>query len=356
MARWGAAVAAVVLLLDACVPSSAPGAGPDAPETIAPDAPVPADAPADTLDASPEADADRWVLPPCYRACDRVVSCGLASCEAYGWASAGALFESCFGACDEGRAEQVLATGTCEDALDVARAWTEALAGDACAATPCSLACGQLGECLVSECPGYSGQDPAAIAASCEGGCNPDDVAWVFSSIDCASLVGMIEQSDPVFAANCRATPGVCPDAAACATYGSKSAACLSLHCGEPAAPFLDGVAEVIAQFCRTDKGCPSPEAVAVLNGPGQTCDSPAFAGLGDAPPFLRVCNGSPDVPLADLDAACARLFGCGAGQYLSSTQACVVFLTFISDAPLRAACLTAAPGCGEVWACLEGV
>ncbi|MBM4396848.1 MAG: hypothetical protein FJ087_14305 [Deltaproteobacteria bacterium] len=320
---------------------AAEGAGDAAPEQMAD---VPAEAPPD------------WTLPPCYRACDRVVACGVGTCEAYDWSSAGVLFEACFGGCDEARAAGVLGATACGDVLDAARPWTPALAADACAASPCSLACRHLADCIASECPGHADTDPAAYAAGCETGCIPADAGWILSMPDCAALVGVIEQNDPVFAAECRGTSGTCPDAAACAAYGGKIAGCVSEHCGEPAAPFLAGIGQVIAHFCVHDKDCPSPEAVAVLNSPEQTCSSQALAGVGPAPPFDRACKGSPDVPFADLAAACARLFACGAGQYLPSEDACVVFLTFVADAPLRVACLVAAADCGPAWACLEGM
>jgi hypothetical protein len=336
---------------------------PDADEVAVPgndaeDAAADVTAAADAANELASEPAPEWTLPPCYRACDRVVACGVEACNAYEWPSAGILFEGCFEACDEGRAGQVLdAAGRCAGVLDAVRPWVTELEAAACDGSPCELACRHMGECMVAACTGYADLDLAGFVTGCAAGCKPDDTAWILAMPDCEALVTAIATNDPVFDATCHGTPGVCPDAVTCGHYGEKFAACVSAHCGAAAEPFLVGIRDLIAGFCAGDKNCPSVETVDALLDPAQTCVSPSFATAGKDAPFARACQGSPDVPVADLDAACTALFACGASQWLPGPDACRTLLTFPADAKVRVACvLDAGSDCTACWACLEGM
>jgi hypothetical protein len=364
-----------VLLLAGCAASDpSPAIAPDA-GTLAdvggvgsPDAQLPG-APGDSAVDAADADlaaggdatdgdagpSDPWALPPCYRACDRVVECGIPACEGHDWPTAGLLFEGCFQSCDDAWAGSALSAGGCSDVLAQATARIPDFAAH-CDSHPCSGACETLSSCIVEECPGVDGAAAPSLKASCLETCGPQDAAWIDRAGGCGAIVSAIAGADPGFAAACYPDGTACADAATCESYGEKLAGCLVERCDGHADPYEQGLRTVLSGYCATDPKCPSEQSVTALLSPAVTCESPALAALGDNPPFAALCHGEVDATPDEVVAACEALMPCPGAEWLTSKELCMAFLVMVDGATERIACLTDAGACSAVYACLEGL
>jgi len=361
LVRWTAALA----LLAACsggsrTPADAGGdaldAAPEARDvTLAPDAPGDAaDAPADLDTADAEEPRPLWVLPPCYRACDRVTACGVAACQGYDWASAGLLFEACFQACDEAWAAGVLDQPAC---AGVEAAAAEALAdyAAACTANPCGAACDAFAACVVTACEALDPGLAAGIASDCHAWCTPPSSAWMIET-PCADLVAALSEGDPGFAQACHGAPSTCAGPDLCQPWADKVTGCIVAHCGGHADAYRAGLVHLLATLCTSDPQCPAPADVQGGLNPAVTCDTPGFDTLGSEPPFTELCAGTVGVTPEQVGQACALLAGCPGAEWLGGVEGCSAFLVLASTAAQRTQCLIAAPDCTGAYACLEGL
>jgi hypothetical protein len=339
-------------------------AGPEAPaDTSSLDSA--ADALADVGPASP-ADADaaaaetapprfQWVLPVCYQACDRVVSCAVSSCNGYNWAVAGEVFETCFSACGDSTAEDLLAEESCEGVL----AWAAGtLPGfqDGCGADPCAAACDKFAGCVVTECPAVEEPVRPQIAQMCMDSCVPETVAWVLAASDCGQLVKPIADADRAFKQGCYGSTGACATAEQCAEYAGKVAACIVEHCEGNADPYKAGLVAATADYCAKSENCPPVDAVEYVLWPAVTCDSEGLSTVGKDPPFTAMCEGTLGATPDQVKQACVNLMACPGAEWLASQDLCMVFLAFLDDPGTRIACLAQAAACNEVYGCLEGL
>lgn len=342
--------------------AGAPGAAGDAPDSAQDSAPADDTAGApevtspDDTEASPDVPTPSWLLPPCYRACDRVVSCAVDACEGWSWASAGQLFEPCFQACTGHVTDLVLSAPTCASALDAARPHVPVLDAQ-CAQSPCQQACKRLSDCTVEQCPSIGVVQGPGLEAGCYGGCTPQGAAWVLQAADCAALVDALSAGDPAFAASCgQGAVDGCAAPEQCDAWAQKLTGCMLEHCGAPVEPWADGVAQLVEAFCLTAPGCPPAADIASVLQPAVTCGGPALESIGPAPPFTAVCEGTVGATPAQATAACEALLACPATASLGPLPKCAAQLATLSDGAARIACLLGAAGCPQVYACLEGL
>lgn len=338
--------------------SSAPDGGPtDGADPTSDAGTHPDGAAPDALDA-PAADAtlpDPWPLPPCYRACDRVVACGVQACAGMDWVSAGVWFEACFGACDDGVAQELLAAPACHGVLAQTATLVPAF-DEGCGQSSCDQACKLLAGCIVDECPLVGPAAEPVMAADCVNDCDPQATAWVLQSEGCAPLVEALSNNDPSFAEACHGSGGECAPPDLCAQYGAKLGGCIVEHCGAPAEPYATGLAQVIAGYCAGDPSCPSQASVEGALAPTVTCDTPGLDTIGHGPPFQDICEGTVGASPEQAQLACETLVACPGTDWLQSVDACMVLLATLEDAATRIGCLTAAPSCPAAYACLEGL
>lgn len=325
----------------------------DAPSTAIEDALVDG-APGDGASADDAAVSPAWELPPCYRACDRVVSCGVDACEGWTWATSGQLFEACFQACTGHLSDLVLGAAACTSVLDAARPHV-ALLDAGCPASSCPDGCARFADCTVQECPGVGAVQRASLDASCLTWCTAPTASWLLQPKDCADLVDAVSVNNPGFVSACGKST-VCAEAAQCGPWAAKVAGCMVEHCAGNLDPWAASVEQLLAAFCSTPPDCPPPADVAALLSGAVTCDHPALAPLGPAPPFTALCDGSAGVTPAEATGACEALLACPATAGLGPPQKCAGQVAILPDAAVRIACLAAAPGCADVYACLEGL
>ncbi len=304
--------------------------------------------PADTHEPAPD-----WALPPCDRACDRLTDCGVDSCVGWDWTTAGELFVRCWSACDDSFEHSLLAADSCA-AVETLAASRLAAYSDDCLDNPCILGCQRLGSCVVDACSGYDPPVDAQIADDCASDCNPDDVAWLLQMPTCQSIVDAIADNDANFAQQCFELTSTCPTAASCEAYADKVAGCMVEHCGDPIAPWVDGIDAAFVSFCAEGEDCPTQAAVDYVLSDSVTCDTEGLADAGQAPPFTAMCDGSVPVDQADAEAACAAFLACPGTEWLTSTDLCAVHLALRDDAAQVTACLGAAGNCQELYACVS--
>ncbi len=302
--------------------------------------------------APPVADAGP-ILPPCERACDRVVDCATDACEGFNWTNAARLAHDCHGVCGGDFAEQMLAFGSCEE---VGQGLAVSLPDypQACETNPCFSACERLGRCVVQECPAIAAPADQQIANDCVGRCNPGDVAWIESAESCGAIVGAIADADPSFARNCRGEEASCPPLEACEGYGEKATGCMLRHCEGNLDAHAEGLRQALTAYCHTDENCPDRLAIEALLEEEVGCDHPWLRELGPAPPFGEMCAGRVP-PAAELHGACEAFMACPGSEGLRTVALCGVFLALRADTFEATACMLAAEGCAEVYPCLEG-
>jgi hypothetical protein len=312
-------------------------AGPDCPDASEP-----------TLPELPE-------LPPCDRACDRVADCSVAACPGFDWTTVAGLDGTCHAACSGGSlADDLLAAVDCDGVEQLATGTLPDYA-TLCQENPCKIGCDKLGACLVEECPALGESVAETAAADCASDCVPADVFWVISAETCADVIDPIRASSPQFAAACLGEESPCAEVAECEAYAAKVAGCVSEHCSEAMAPYLGGMETIFLNYCAYDPACPAPDGVAWVNQDEVTCDSPALAEAGPAPPFTELCAGEAKVTAEVAQQACEALLACPGTEGIGGVEVCMVWLAIRVDAAERAACLIGAAGdCVALWACLE--
>ena len=322
-----------------------PGDAASAPEDVGPDCPeVVAPAPP----AAPE-------LPPCDRACDRVADCSVSACPGFDWTTVAGLDGSCHVACSAGGlADDVLAAADCPTVEQLATATLPDYATH-CQENPCKIGCDKLGACLVEGCPALGPEVADTAAADCASDCVPADVFWIIAAETCADVIDPIRASSPQFAAACLGEESPCAELAECQAYAAKVAGCVGEHCGAPVSEYLTGMEVIFFNYCAYDPACPAPEGVAFVNQDEVTCDSPALAEAGPAPPFTALCAGQAKITPEVAQEACEALLACPGTEGIGGVDACMVWLAIRVDAAERAACLVGAAGdCVGLWACLE--
>ncbi len=324
------------------------------------DGPAAADAAATTADAAattpacpavPDA-ATPATLPPCERACDRLVDCATAACDGFAWANAGGLAESCAAACDPNFAATLLDAPDCEATL-IAVAGRRPDFAQRCADDPCAGACARLGDCIVERCPAIDATAGQQITADCRSNCDPAGAAWVEQVPTCGGLVDALAANDPNFQRACEGeTPG-CADAPACQAYAAKVSECLLLHCDGRADPYGEGLTQVLFDYCSQAADCPPRSAVLGIAAPEVGCDHPWLREIGPAPPFDGLC--AERVPAAEVLEACSAVVACPGTEGLGSPEICAVYVAIRPDAEAVTACVRAAADCAAVYPCLEG-
>lgn len=353
--------AALALALTACV---APAPGPPPGATLA--APACGDEDVASGDASgPVPDTSPDVappqpfapeLPPCDRACDRVVRCAVDACTGFSWINAGGLVEGCLAACDPATADTLEAAGDCGAVLDVARSKSPGFDA-ACASDACASACDHFAGCLVEACPGITDAFGAQLEIDCQKTCTPVQAAQILAVEDCQTLAGYLRADSPEFAKTCagRVDRPVCAGMDLCGPYADKVTSCMQAHCGEPLEPWEAAVHALVLEHCLHGDDCPPASGVAQVLQPAVTCEVPPLAQVGPAPPFTALCDGSTPVTAAEMTAACEKIIACPGGDALVSAEVCAVLIAVRPDAADRAACLLDAEGCAAIYGCLEG-
>ncbi len=320
------------------------------------DAKVSQDAGADVTGPPPEV----WVappLPPCDAACDRVVRCAVDGCEGFSWVNAGALTEQCLDTCGAGLSAEVEAAADCGAVLDAARTRMSGFEA-ACERDPCLEACEHFAGCITQECEAVGADFAVQMKLGCHQGCTPAQAEQILAVTSCETLVGYVEADSPDFAQQCHGPPpsGTCAGPELCEPYADKVAACMVDHCGDPMAPWEDGLRAALRSYCLEAADCPPPAAVAYVVSEAVTCDTAPLDEVGPAPPFTAMCEGTVGATAAELEAGCAKILACPGGEGLGSAEACSVLLAMQPGAGTRAACLLEAEGCPAVYACLEGL
>ena len=341
-------------------PDPGEAAGPEAllPDVAFGEAVGPADVGADPggdlgADAGIEA-GPTWVLPPCYRACDRVTACGVAACVGYDWASAGALFEACFSACDASWADALLAAAGCPDVTTAAAARLPGYEAS-CAANPCDAACDAFAACVVEGCEAVDAALQPSIATDCHGWCTPASSVWM-GETPCADLLAALSQGDPTFETTCHGAASACQGPELCDPWGAKMAGCIAAHCEGNADPYQAGLAVLLSAVCQRDAACPSQADVQAVLDPSVTCDTAWLQSLGHDAPFTALCEGSLGVEPGQVQAACQLLATCPGAAWLAGVDGCSAFLAVAADVAQRTQCLLAAVDCTGAYACLEGL
>jgi len=371
VAAIGGVVVLVALGLLACSSGSSTGSDHVAVDAVEFDAPqgaaeaetVPAvdgssldgsDTPPDAAEIVDIVPPPAWVLPPCYRACDRVTACGVAACLGYDWASAGTLFESCYGACDEAWAAAVLAAPACPD-VEAAAASAIADYTVACTTNPCDPACASFAACVVGVCEALEPSLEADVASDCHAWCTPASSVWMVET-PCADLVTSLAQGDPVFSTACHGAATSCAGPELCEPWAAKVAGCIVAHCAGNADPYQDGLALLLGHLCQHDPKCPAVADVQAGLDPAVTCDTPGFDTLGRDAPFTALCDGTVGVTPAQVGQACELLATCPGAEWLGGPAGCGAFLVLTPSAPQRTECLLDAVDCTGAYACLEGL
>lgn len=299
-------------------------------------------------------DGAAFSLTPCQQACDKVASCGVADCAGWSWAGAGELWAACAAVCDGALAASILGTDSCKTVRQ-AVATRDARFEGLCKSNPCQLSCDKLAGCVVQECEKVGPASQGALMASCLKDCKAETTQWVLTKT-CAEIVGAIASSDPSFQNNCHPAPSKCAAAEPCQAYAAKATGCIQAHCAGHADPYAKGLQAVIADYCHAGADCPDPGAVAAVNAPSVTCESPGLKQIGPAPPFTALCQGTLGVTPAQAKAACDKVVACPGLEMVGSVDKCMVLFAMRPDVVKRVQCLTATTTCQAVYACLEGL
>ncbi|MCP4601763.1 MAG: hypothetical protein GY847_14810 [Proteobacteria bacterium] len=300
-----------------------------------------------------DSDDDTPLLPPCVKACDRIVECAVDVCDGIGWQTSGVAFSACKDDCSEEFAEQVLTATGCADQLELAKEQSSDFVR-LCDASICDIACEHLSGCLVEECPNFDTDDVDGLFEDCASDCDDENAGEMLSG-SCDDILIMAEY-DPFFEALCMGDTD-CPGSDLCVRYAGKMGGCFIEHCNGNADPFLEGLTELFIGYCmdtnkEDEEECPPISVVEYIVDDSVTCDSPTLENVGTEEPFDEMCDGTLGVEYDELKEACETLSNCGFD--LGSIDLCTILLSLSEEPPTIVTCIATSQNCTLAAVCLE--